>query len=140
MTHPVGARASVGTAASVIFGEYVERRPPRDGRVAQDAPERGEVPFHGPARRRGVLERARGARIPDGLDGDVNANRRAAAATSGGHRARDVRTGSQEPHEGPVTWEDIGGGQRTGSTIQKKSPPHHRIDHLASDGLSEDIV
>ncbi|XP_022684900.1 uncharacterized protein LOC101760256 [Setaria italica] len=63
-----------------------------DARVAQDAPERGEVQFHGPARRRGVLERARRARIPDGLDGDVDANRRAAAASSGGHRARDVHT------------------------------------------------
>lgn len=60
--------------------------------MAQDAPERGEVQFHGPARRRGVLERARRARIPDGLDGDVDANRHAAAASSGGHRARDVHT------------------------------------------------
>ena len=42
-------------------------------RVALDTPERGELPRHGPARRRGVLGRARVVRLPDGLDGDVHA-------------------------------------------------------------------
>jgi len=41
--------------------------------VALDGPKRRELPLHGPARRRGVLGRARVVRLPDGLDGDVDA-------------------------------------------------------------------